>query len=164
MHLCGFAIYKGRTRKGNDRRPEAYINSGGFSLTHVLAYAARVLPSLWTHIRNHPQDSSPPIPILNLSCTCFCTILPPQTSSLRPSNANTAPSALSLATGGLRADPSATLCLLSSNATLFFVTGTFAALEKQIAYTNGAQISLEKGWCAVIVPFLVGEDVVRRGV
>jgi len=50
----------------------------------------------------------------------------------------------------------AALCLLSSNATLFFVIGTFAALKKPIVYTNGAQIRLGTRWCVFIVPFLVG--------
>jgi hypothetical protein len=49
----------------------------------------------------------------------------------------------------------ATLCLLSSNATLSFVIGTLAALKKLIVYTNGAQISLETRWRVVIVPLLV---------
>lgn len=98
----------------------------------------------------HPkpsQDSNPPIPILN----------PPlQTSSTQPSKAYTAPSALSSTTDGLRADPLAALYLLSSNATLFFVIGTFAALKKPMTYTNGVQISLETRSCVFIVLLLVG--------
>jgi hypothetical protein len=52
-------------------------------------------------------------------------------------------------------DPLAALYLLSSNASFFFVIGTFAALKKSIVYTNGAQISLRTGWCVFIVPLLV---------
>jgi hypothetical protein len=52
-------------------------------------------------------------------------------------------------------DSLASLYLLSSIATLFFVIGTFAALKKSITYTNGVQISLLTGWRVFIVPLLV---------
>jgi hypothetical protein len=119
--------------------PPHYINSSrGFPLTHVLAYAAQALPR-----STSPRPASEAI--LNLSCACFRTTLPPQTPSMQPSNACIAPSTL------------------SSNATLFFVIGTFAALKKPIVYANGAQIGLGTRWCVFIVPFLVGGGGGGRG-
>ena len=141
-------IYKDHTRKGNNRRPEAYINySGGFSLTHVLAYAAQAPSSRSTssgpaseailkiqtllslsstsRFRHHPRSHLKPIKLHLL-------FLQPPTVSARI--------------------PLAALYMLSSNTTLFFVIGTFAALKKPMTYTNGVQISLETRSCVFIVP------------